>query len=66
MLDHVIAGENKFKIIVRFIVSIDRAKSVETARESFECFLKFKNNPTYTKYLVGFDLCGNSYKNDFS
>lgn len=51
---------------VRFILSIDRSKDYEEAKNRLELFRKYKNHEKYGPYLVGLDYCGNPFKNDFT
>lgn len=53
-------------MVVRFILSIDRLKDVKEAENRLELFKILKNNPKYSKYMVGMDYCGNPFKNTFN
>ncbi len=52
-------------MMVRLILSIDRARGEEFAKKTIELLKSLKNNETYSKYVVGVDYSGNPYKNTF-
>ncbi|KRW99241.1 hypothetical protein PPERSA_03947 [Pseudocohnilembus persalinus] len=49
----------------RFILSIDRTKSIEEAYKRVDLYQQFKRDIKFSKYLVGLDFCGDPQVNDF-
>lgn len=48
-------------MVVRLIIGVDRALSVQNAENVLEILKGYKNN----KYVIGIDYSGNPYKNSF-
>lgn len=66
ILDTIIEMRDGFPgILVKYLPSIDRAKSVESNQETLDCILRYLNSDEYTDCIVGLDFSGDPSKGEF-